>query len=169
MDDAKCMGTCQYTDLCRFGVSDIASAGGIGHDSNCVTHGLTCHKIGLDGFACVSTASLASSSALGCSLACSLSPSANKSHISKSHGARLPHHQAEPQGRQFRSDGAPQQGQNNTLRSFMATVCQMHVSASLETEPIPSVAKHLLITVAYIDSVLSLSPTQALLFQKRHF
>ena len=64
MYDGKCLGTCQCTDLCRFGVSDIASAGGIGHGPIGVTPGLdgiTRHKISLDGFACVSTASLASS------------------------------------------------------------------------------------------------------------
>ena len=63
--------------------------------------------------------------------------------------------------------GSPRQGRNNTLRSFMSTACQIHVSGSLETTPIPSVAKHIFITVAYIDNVLS--PTQALLFQKPHF
>ena len=168
MYDAKCLGTCQYTDLCRFGVSDIASAGGIGHDPNCVTHGLTCHKIGLDGFACVSTASLASSSALGCSLASSLSSSANKSHTSSSHGARLPHHQAGPQGRQF-LERRGRHGKDEITHCDRS--CPQPAGYTplgpWSTQPIPSVAKHLLITVAYIDSVLS--PTQALLFQKRHF
>ena len=49
----------------------------------------------------------------------------------------------------------------------MSTACQIHVSGSFETKPIPPVAKHIFITVAYIDSVLC--PTQALLIQKRHF
>ena len=168
MYDGKCLGTCQCTDLCRFGVLDIASAGGIGHRPNGVTpglNGITRHKIGLDGFACVSTASLASSSALGCSLDCHHLPT---SHTLQSHMA--PDYRIIKRnltGASFEATGPPQQGRNNTLRSFMATACQMHVSASLETKPIPSVAKHLLITVAYIVSVLS--PTQALLFQKRHF
>ena len=43
--------------------------------------------------------------------------------------------------------GPPRQGQRNTLRSFMSTACQIHVFGSLQTKPIPSVAKHLLITV----------------------
>ena len=63
--------------------------------------------------------------------------------------------------------GPPRQGRNNTLQSFMSTACQIHVSGSLQTKPIPSVAKHLFITVAYIDSVLG--PTQALLLQNGTF
>ena len=45
MYDAKCLGTCQCTDLCRFSVSDIASAGGIGHGPNWVTPGPQRHHL----------------------------------------------------------------------------------------------------------------------------
>ena len=149
------------------GVADVASAGGIGHDPNGVTpglNGITCHKIGLDGFACVSTASLASSSALGCSLDCHICQQVThfivtwrQTTASLSGTSRAP--VLERQGRHGRDE--------ITHNTFMSTACQIHVSGSFETKPIPSVAKHVFITVAYIDSVLC--PTQALLIQKRHF
>ena len=109
------LGTCQCTDLCRFGVSDIASAGGIGHRPNGVTpglNGITRHKIGLDGFACVSTASLASSSALGCSLDCHHLPTSHTLHRHMAPDNRII--QRNLTGASSGATGPPRQGRNNT-------------------------------------------------------
>ena len=100
MYDAKCLGTCQCMDLCRFSVSDIASAGGIGHGPNGVTPGLTTKS--------VSMASLASSSALGARLLLHSHhlPTNHTLHRHMAPDYRIIKRDLMRCGRQFCSDGA---------------------------------------------------------------
>ena len=166
------MGACQYTDLCRLGVSDIASAGGIGHGPNCVTHGLngiTCRKIGLDGFACVKSGqrlrwSPHRHSGARLLLPCHHLPTSHTHFIVtwRQTTASLSGTSCDT-GASSETTEPPRQERNNTLQSFMSTTCRIHASGSLGTQPFPSVAKHLLITVAYIDNPGSSDSKTALL------